>query len=201
MNLGFLASHNGSNMQAIVDACKRGELRARPAVVISNNSGSGALERARQEGIAALHLSGATHPGASALDGAIVNALQAHDVDVVILAGYMKKLGPQTLARFAGRILNIHPSLLPKFGGQGMYGRRVHEAVIAAGDSVTGVTVHLVDEEYDTGLILAQAQVPIEPDDSADTLAARVLRTEPRLFSATLQRVVEGKLALSRSER
>jgi len=188
-------------MQAIVDACKRGELRARPAVVISNNSGSGALERARQEGIAALHLSGATHPGASALDGAIVNALQAHDVDVVILAGYMKKLGPQTLARFAGRILNIHPSLLPKFGGQGMYGRRVHEAVIAAGDSVTGVTVHLVDEEYDTGLILAQAQVPIEPDDSADTLAARVLRTEHRLFSATLQRVVEGKLALSRSER
>lgn len=201
MNLGFLASHNGSNMQAVVDACNRGDLGARPAVVISNNSGSGALERARREGISAVHLSGTTHPGPGALDSAIVDALQAHEVDMVVLAGYMKKLGPRTLACFTGRILNIHPSLLPRFGGQGMYGRRVHEAVIEAGESVTGVTVHLVDEGYDTGRILAQAHVAVEADDNPDTLAARVLRIEHQLFASTLQRVVEGELELFGPER
>ncbi|NQT14327.1 MAG: phosphoribosylglycinamide formyltransferase [Planctomycetes bacterium] len=156
MNIGFLASHNGSNMQAIVDACKTGGLQASPAVVISNNGGSGALARARQEGIPWHHLSCKTHPDPEALDQAILEAMLKHVVDVVVLAGYMRKLGPRVLARFAGRILNVHPALLPRFGGKGMYGMHVHEAVVAAGETESGVSIHVVDAEYDTGPVIAR---------------------------------------------
>ncbi len=197
MNIGFLASHNGSNMQAIIDACRSGSLQAEPAVVISNNGGSGALARAAKEGIAHYHLSGKTHPDPIALDQAILPDLRRHAVDVVILAGYMKMLGQETLSHFAGRILNVHPALLPKFGGGGMYGMRVHEAVIAAGEKESGVTIHLVDAEYDTGPIVAQARLPVEPTDTAETLAARVLELEHTFFVETLQRVAIGDLRLS----
>ena len=196
MNIGFLASHNGSNMQAIIDACRAGALQASPAVVISNNSGSGALARAKQEGIPAYHLSGKTHPRPGELDQAILNAMLKHAVDIVVLAGYMKKLGPRTLARFAGRILNIHPALLPKFGGKGMYGTHVHEAVIAAGETQSGVSIHLVDAEYDTGPVVAQARVPVEPTDTPETLAARVLEREHTFFPETLQKIVAGETTL-----
>lgn len=196
MRIGFLASHNGSNMQAIITACKTGDLPATPAVVISNNSESGALARARREGIPAYHLSGTTHPAPGALDAAILEALRRHDVEVVVLAGYMKKLGPLTLAAYRGRILNIHPALLPKYGGPGMYGGHVHAAVLAAGERESGATVHLVDADYDTGPILAQARVRVEPGDTAETLAARVLIQEHRLFPETLRRIATGELKL-----
>jgi folate-dependent phosphoribosylglycinamide formyltransferase PurN len=123
LHLGFLASHGGSNMQAIINACKEGRLDARPCVVISNNSESMALQRAKNEGIPAYHLSLQTHPDPAVLDRAILEVLRRRGVDTVILAGYMKKLGPHTLQAYRGRILNIHPALLPMFGGQGMYGR------------------------------------------------------------------------------
>lgn len=196
LRLGFLASHNGSNMQAIVDACREGRLSAAPVLVISNNSQSGALRRAETEGIAARHISAVTHPGSGEEDAAVVGALQAHDVDLVVLAGYMKRLGPVTLSTFAGRILNIHPSLLPKFGGQGMYGRHVHEAVIEAGERESGVTIHLVDGEYDTGPVIEQRAVPVMPGDDAASLAARVLEEEHRFFAATLQKIATGEIAL-----
>lgn len=195
LRLGFLASHGGSNMQAIIDACKAGRLDAVPRVVISNNSEAVALQRARAEGIPQYHISAASHPGA-AEDAAILQALRAHDVDTVVLAGYMKKLGPLALAAFRGRILNIHPALLPRHGGQGMYGKRVHEAVLHAGDRVTGVTVHLVDDQYDHGSILAQCEVPVMAGDTADSLAERVLRQEHRLYAETLQRISQGLIAL-----
>ncbi|MBN1676666.1 MAG: phosphoribosylglycinamide formyltransferase [Kiritimatiellae bacterium] len=198
MNLGFLASHNGSNMQSIIDACKAGTLQAVPALVISNNSKSGALERARKESIPCAHISGATHGSAEGEDEAILDALQAHNVDVVVLAGYMKKLGPKTLAHYAGAILNIHPALLPKFGGEGMYGIRVHQAVLAAGEKESGPTVHVVDAEYDKGPILAQRRVPVLPDDTPETLAARVLEQEHRIYPETLQRIVTGEIRLPR---
>jgi phosphoribosylglycinamide formyltransferase-1 len=134
MRLGFLASHRGSNMQAVIDACRDGRLHATPAVAICNNRDAEALERAQREGIPAYHLSGVTHPDGGALDAAILDALTRHAADVIVLAGYMKKLGARTIARYRGRIVNVHPALLPKFGGQGMYGARVHEAVLAAGD-------------------------------------------------------------------
>ena len=183
-------------MQAIIDACKEKRLDAEPSVVISNNSDSTSLERARREGIPAYHLSGATHPEPAQLDAAILNALQKHKVDLAILAGYMKLLGPQTLAQYRGRILNIHPALLPKFGGKGLYGRLVHEAVLAAGEKVTGVTIHLVDENYDRGPIVAQCEVPVLQGDTPDSLAARVLVHEHQFFTETLQKIVQGEIAL-----
>ena len=198
MNIGFLASHGGSNMQAIIDACKAGRLNAKAAVVISNNSDSRALERAKTEGIPNYYLSGKTHPDPDDLDRAIMDTLILHKVDVVALAGYMKKLGPKTLAHFRGRILNIHPALLPKFGGKGMYGIHVHEAVLAAGEKESGVTVHLVDEEYDRGPILAQVSVPVMPGDTPEALAERVLVQEHILYSATLQRIATGEIILDK---
>jgi phosphoribosylglycinamide formyltransferase-1 len=194
--LGFLASHGGSNMQAIIDACKDDRLSAEPAVVIGNNSGSKALARARREGIPAYHLSGKTHPEPEDLDAAILDALQRHEVDLVILAGYMRLLGSKTLTAYQGRVLNIHPALLPRFGGKGLYGPAVHEAVLASGDRVTGVTVHVVDEQFDSGPILAQTKVPVEDGDTAESLAARVLIQEHLLFVETLQRIESGELEL-----
>jgi len=196
MNLGFLASHNGSNMQAIIDACKSGALPAKPVLVISNNGDSGALSRARQESIPHCHLSAQTHPSPVLLDQAILDALLAQEVDVVVLAGYMKKLGEKTLARYAGAILNIHPALLPKFGGQGMYGIRVHEAVLAAGEKESGITIHLVDEEYDRGAIIAQEKVAVLPDDTPQSLAERVLRLEHASFPQVLGKIARGEISL-----
>lgn len=194
MNLGFLASHNGSNMQAIIDACKSGALQATPAVVISNNADSGALARAKREGIAHYHLSAKTHPLPDLLDQMILDALLAHGVDIVVLAGYMRKLGEKTLARYVGAIVNVHPALLPKFGGQGMYGLRVHEAVLAAGETESGATIHLVDGEYDTGAIIAQERVPVLPDDTPESLAERVLRVEHAIFPRVLQQIALGEV-------
>jgi phosphoribosylglycinamide formyltransferase-1 len=194
--LGLLASGRGSNLQAIIDACRAGDLGAVPAVAISNNAGAEALARARQAGIPAFHLSATTHPDPGALDRAIDDCLRRHRVDLVILAGYMKKLGPRTLGAFAGRVLNIHPALLPKFGGQGMYGRRIHEAVIAAGERETGITVHLADEEYDRGPILAQRRIPVLASDTAESLAARVLAEEHAFYVEVLRDVLAGRIKL-----
>jgi phosphoribosylglycinamide formyltransferase-1 len=196
LKLGFFASHEGTNMQAIIDAYNDGRLDAKPCVVISNNSKSGAIQRAEREGIPYYHLSGKTHPVFKELDEAILNALKAHDVDLVILAGYMKKIGPQTLAAYEGKIINIHPALLPKYGGKGMYGKYVHEAVLASGDKVTGVTIHVVDAIYDHGPIIAQCEMPTFDGDTVETLSHRVLKREHEFFAETLQKISEGKIKL-----
>ncbi len=176
--LAILASGEGTTLQALLDAIGTDRLRTQIVVVISNNSGSGALRRARDAGIATAHLSSQTHPDPDQLDQAILDALSAANADWVLLAGYLKKLGPRVLARYRGRIVNTHPALLPKFGGPGMYGHRVHEAVLGAGEVETGVSVHLVETEYDTGPVLAQCRVPVLPGDTAATLAARVQARE-----------------------
>ena len=196
MKLGFLASGSGTNMQAIVDACRDGRLPAEPAVAVGNNSRSRALERARRLGIPAFHLSSRTHPDPEELDAAIASVLSRCGADLVCLAGYMKLVGPRTLWAFEGRVLNIHPALLPKHGGRGFYGRAVHEAVLASGDTETGATVHLVDGLYDHGPILAQARVPVLAGDTPETLAARVLEQEHRLFPETLRRIAAGEIEL-----
>jgi phosphoribosylglycinamide formyltransferase-1 len=196
MNLGFFASHGGSNMQALIDATKRGELDARPALLISNNRNSQATVRAQQEGMPFLVMNSATHPDFEALDQAMLDALREHEVDLIILAGYMKMIGPKVLEAYDNRILNIHPALLPKFGGHGMFGQHVHKAVLDAGERVTGVTIHLVNSEYDEGRIIAQAEVPVMPDDTVESLAARVLKKEHQFFAKTLQDVASGKLKL-----
>lgn len=196
MNIGFLASHNGSNMKAIIDACNSGELHASPVVVISNNSKSGAIERAIEEGIPYYHISGKNYPDLNDLDHAILTVLTEHLVDIIILAGYMKKLGPETLDHFEGRILNIHPALLPKHGGQGMYGINVHKAVIASGEKESGVSIHIVDENYDAGPIISQSRVPVDLTDTPETLAAKVLLQEHMLYKETLQKIVNEEIKL-----
>jgi phosphoribosylglycinamide formyltransferase-1 len=144
LQIVVLASHEGTTLQAIIDACAQRRIDGRVVAVISNNSGSGALRRAAAAGIETLHLSSVTHSSSDSLDAAICGALQRARADVIFLAGYMKRLGPRTLAAFPARILNTHPALLPKFGGQGMFGDRVFEAVLAAGESESGASVHLV---------------------------------------------------------
>lgn len=196
LSLGVIASHGGTNLQAIIDACADGSLDAEIRVVISNNSRSFALERARRAKIPTAHLSSVTHPDPARLDATIADTLTSHGVELVALAGYMRKLGPRTLSRYHNRILNVHPALLPKFGGHGMYGERVHTAVLAADESVSGVSVHLVDEEYDRGPVIAQSKVPVMPDDTPDTLAARVLEQEHTLYPRTIQRIASGQIDL-----
>ncbi|MFT5132329.1 MAG: phosphoribosylglycinamide formyltransferase-1 [Gammaproteobacteria bacterium] len=196
MNIAFLASHRGSNMQSIIDACKSGLLSATPVVVISNNIDSGALARAKREGIPACHLSSQSFPDEAELDQMIVNSLLQYNTELVVLAGYMKRIGPLVLAAFPGRVINIHPCLLPKYGGQGMYGMRVHEAVIAAGDKESGVTIHVVNDEYDKGAILAQRKVSVEEGDSAESLAQRVLALEHTLYVDTIRNIIAGKVLL-----
>ncbi len=196
MNIAVLASHEGTTLQAVLDACAAGTIAARVALVIGNNAASGSLRRARLAQVETLHLSGATHPDAQELDRALCAALVERRIDVVLLAGYMKRLGPITLARFAGRILNTHPALLPKFGGQGMYGAKVHRAVLASGERMSGASIHLVDGEYDTGPLLAQVRVPVDPEDTEETLAARVQEAERTLVVQVLADVASGKRQL-----
>lgn len=197
LKIGVLASHGGSNMQAIIDAIEAGRLDARVVLVISNNSGSGALERARKHGLPWRHLSGATLPDAGRLDAAICEALEEARADVVVvLAGYMKKIGPRTLEAFEGRILNIHPALLPRHGGPGMYGIHPHESVLAAGDTESGATVHVVDARYDEGPILKQRRVPVLPGDTPETLQKRVLAEEHRIYAEVLDDIVGGRISL-----
>ena len=195
MRIAALASHAGSTLQAVIDACESGELAAEVVLVISNNSCAGALTRAHKHNINTLHISSTTHSDEVARDDAMVSALADAGADWILLAGYMKKLGPQTLSAYRSRIINTHPALLPKYGGQGFYGRKVHAAVLAAGDQETGATVHLVDAEYDSGPILSQVQVPVKKDDDIIALEERVKAAERNLIIATLAELTTGEPA------
>lgn len=196
LRIGFFSSHGGSNMQTIINACKEEKLDGEPCVVISNNSDSTALTRAKSEGIPYYYRSPKTHCDFDELDGEILNILRKYSVNIIVLVGYMKKIGPKVLKEYKGRILNIHPSLLPKYGGKEMYGDRVHEAVIGNKEKVTGVTVHIIDEEYDNGSIINQCEVPVYEEDTVDILASRVLKKEHEIFVETLQKISEGKIKL-----
>lgn len=192
--IAVLASHAGTVLQAIIDGCGDARLTADICLIISNNSRSGAAQRAEHHQIPFRHLSGQTHSDPAALDAAVLGALVEHRADLVFLAGYMKKLGPRTLEHFQGRILNTHPALLPKFGGLGMYGARVHAAVLAAGDRVTGVSLHRVEGEYDTGPVIAQCEVPVLPGDDVEALSARVQTRERSFVVETLAQIARGEL-------
>ena len=189
MRLAVLASHEGTTLQAIIDAFPRDVV-----AVISNNAESGALARARAAGIPAYHVSSRTHPDPDALDDAIATTLRDSGAEIVVLAGYMRKIGPRTLAAFRARIVNTHPALLPKYGGQGMYGLHVHRAVLASGDAVTGASVHWVDAEYDTGAVIDRCEVPVVAGDTPETLAARVQTHERALLVGVLARLSRGEI-------
>jgi phosphoribosylglycinamide formyltransferase 1 len=191
--IAVFGSGRGSNFQAILDAAHRGDLPGISfALVVSNNSDAGILAIARAHGIPALHCSRKAFSDDAVFEAALLEALRSRGAEAIALAGYMKKVPPGVIAAYRGRILNIHPALLPRFGGQGMYGIRVHEAVLASRERESGATVHLVDEEYDRGVILLQQRVPVLPGDTPETLAARVLDAEHRVYPEALRRFAEA---------
>lgn len=181
--LAILASGGGTNLQAILEHLDAlGADRAAEVVLVASDRGEAkALERARLRGIPTAVIERPT-------DGrALVALLAAHEVDLIALAGYLRRVPDDVTRRWRGALVNVHPALLPRFGGKGMYGRRVHEAVLASGDRESGATVHFVDEAYDGGAIIAQERVAVEPGDTADTLAARVLAVEHQLYPRAVQ--------------
>ena len=187
LKIGVMASGGGSNFKAIIDHIGEGDLEAQCKFLITNNAGCGAVSHAHEYGIPVYHISGKTHPVAADYETAMMEVLNKYDVDLLILAGYMKALPVCMIQRMPDRILNIHPSLLPKYGGKGFWGIHVHEAVVAAHDKESGATVHLVSEEIDKGTILAQTKVPVMSDDTPEVLAARVLEQEHNLYWKTIR--------------
>ena len=190
--VAVLASGGGSNFGAIFEylAALGDRRRADVALVLSNRTTCGALERARSRGVEALTLE-SPDDGVSFLE-----LLRERAIDLVVLAGYLRLVPPLVTRSYRGRMLNVHPALLPAFGGLGMYGQRVHQAVLDAGARVSGATVHFVDEQYDQGAILAQWPVPVFEEDDAHALAARVLRVEHALYPRVVNAVASGAAAL-----
>ncbi|HEX7121418.1 MAG TPA: phosphoribosylglycinamide formyltransferase [Gemmatimonadaceae bacterium] len=192
VRIGVLASGSGSNFQAVVDHFATGAAAAvaQVALLASDRAGAGALDRARTHGIASEVLD------ATGRTTGLLRVLERHEVDLVVLAGYLRLVPAEVIAAFRGRIVNVHPALLPAFGGPGMYGHRVHEAVLAHGARLSGVTVHFVDEEYDRGPIIAQWPVPVLPGDTPDSLAARVLPVEHLLYPRVVEALASGRVRL-----
>jgi len=184
----------GTNMQAIIDACRSGKVNGEVALVIGVKDDAPAMERASSQGIPTTAISPKTYTSAEDYDNAVFNALQSSSIDLICLAGYMRVLGQNVVDAYRDRIMNVHPALIPSFCGKGMYGHHVHEAVIARGVRFTGVTVHFVDEDYDTGPIILQSIVPVEQDDTPDTLAARVLISEHQTYTDAIALFAQGRV-------
>ena len=196
MNIAVFASHSGSDLQAIIDGCKNDKISATVAVVISNNGDSMALQRANNEKIPNFHMSAKKYGNEEILATEIMTVLDKYSIDMIFLAGYMRMLHVSILEKYNNRIFNIHPALLPKFGGKGMYGINVHTAVIEAKEKETGVTIHRVNAEYDSGEIVAQTKVAVAEGDTPETLAARVLEREHEFLVEVISDIVNGKIIL-----
>jgi len=182
LKICVFASGGGTNLQALIESVRAGRVKGDVCAVISNNSGALALERARNAGIAAYHISSRKYPEPEQSLKALFDVTDRHQINLVVLAGYMKLLPLVFIRRFRCRIINIHPALLPKFGGKGMYGINVHKAVLESREKLSGATVHFVDEVYDHGPILIQRTVPVYPDDTPEALAVRVLEIEHQIL-------------------
>lgn len=178
IKLAVLVSGSGSNLQALIDACALDDFPAEIAVVISNKADAHGLERAKTANIPTHVINHREHDGREGFDAALVACLKDYDVDLICLAGFMRILTPVFIDAFEGRILNTHPSLLPKHGGEGMYGNNVHAAVLKAGDTISGCSIHEVIVDVDQGPVIIQKTVPVEANDTVETLAARVLERE-----------------------
>jgi len=196
MNIAFLSSYNGSAAHAITDACLSGDIIASPVLLITNNPKASALEWAENKGLKTAVMNRNTHSDIDALDQAIADKLQDHKINLVCCSGYMKLIGKRTIDAVQGRILNVHPALLPQYGGQGMYGRHVHEAVKQSGDKQTGATIHQVNNEYDKGKILLQKTISIQPTDTTDIIEQNVKDIEPSLYIETISRIIKGDITL-----
>ncbi|ABB23319.1 phosphoribosylglycinamide formyltransferase [Pelodictyon luteolum] len=188
--LAVFCSGTGSNFMAVHKAIAERRLQAEIVLCISNRSQCGAMEFARRKGIDTLHISEKQFNGQEEFARAMIQALEAYGIETILLAGYMRKIPAEVTVAYRGNILNIHPALLPKFGGEGMYGIHVHTAVLAAGEQQSGASVHFVDEEYDRGEILLQGTVPVMEGDTPETLAARVLECEHRIYPEALEKLL-----------
>lgn len=199
LRIGILLSGKGrgSNMQALIDACRDGRIPGEVALVVSTTPGAPALERAAAAGVPHRQIRAKDHPSQEALDAALAEAFTAAGAELICLAGYMRLLSPVFLDRFPERVINVHPGLLPAFGGPGFYGHHVHEAVLESGTRFSGVTVHFADAEYDHGPIIAQRVVPVEEDDTAETLAARVLAVEHQLYPEVVRLFAENRVQVT----
>ncbi len=196
LQIGFLASHGGSGMRAVLAAAEAGALSAEGVLMISNNEKAEAHRVAAEFGVPSITLNAKRAGSEEALDVAIADALSRAGAELVVLSGYMRMIGPETLKRFPRRMLNIHPALLPKFGGKGMYGDLVHKAVLAANESASGATVHLVDDQYDHGDVLMRREVPVLPGDDLAALRARVRAVEGSLYVEALGAIASGAIRL-----
>ncbi len=193
MKIAFLASHNGSAAKAIAAACINGVLLAAPVLLISNNPDSKALDWAKELGLktAVINAKNAADP-----DQTIADLLHDHAIDLAVCSGYMKLIGPKTIETMHGAILNTHPALLPKHGGKGMYGRFVHQAVFDNKDTETGITIHLVDGEYDRGRVLAQKRLPVANGEPVESIEEKVKSAEPDFYIETISKILSGEISL-----
>lgn len=185
--LVVFASGSGTNFQSLIDAIEEGKLSAKINGLITDKPDIGSIERAKDNGIPYKVIAPSSFNNESEFAKALIDQLKTWNTDLIVLAGYLKMIPYQVIDKFENRILNIHPSLLPKYGGKGFYGLNVHRAVIENKEPVSGCTVHLVNEEFDKGPILAQTEVPILPDDTPEKLAARILKQEHKLLPATVE--------------
>ena len=187
LKIGVLASGGGTNLQAIIDACRNKKIAAVVAMVISNKENAFALERAKKHNIMGVFID----PKKCDFNREAIKVLEKQNVDLVCLAGFLLKLSRVFIKKYAGKILNIHPALLPKFGGEGMYGINVHKAVLESGEKTSGCTVHFVDEKYDHGKIILQKKVKVFINDTPETLQNRVLKQEHKLYPEAIGKVTE----------
>ncbi|MDR0978126.1 MAG: phosphoribosylglycinamide formyltransferase [Endomicrobium sp.] len=196
IRLTVLASGSGSNMQSIVNACNFGILKGLAAVVlvISNNADALVLERAKKEGIKSVCIDRKNFKDEESFNEAILCEIRCVKTNLICLAGYLKMIGRSVLREYSGRVLNIHPALLPKFGGKGMYGHFVHEAVVKAGEKKSGATVHFADEKYDSGRIILQKEIAISDEDTPVDVAKKVLGIEHQLYPQAIKKVIEENL-------
>ncbi|TAY55527.1 phosphoribosylglycinamide formyltransferase [Rhizobium leguminosarum] len=194
LRIAFLASNNGTSFRAVYEAIQSDKLDATAVLLVTNKNHSPAFAFAEEHGVPSFHIP--TKGVEADADKRLQETLVGYGADLVVLSGYLRKLGPLTLETFKGRILNVHPGLLPKYGGLGMYGRKVHQAVLDNKERSTAATIHLVDAQYDHGLTIATEVVPIDAADDISSLEIRVMEAECVLFVETIRRIIGGQLPL-----
>lgn len=191
VKIAVLVSGSGTNLQTLIDAQANHALKGEIVLVISNRKSAFALERAKNTGIKALHLSRKSFESDQAFDSFLLKTLQNHAIELIVLAGYLRILSPELTRAYPNRIINIHPSLLPDFGGEGFYGMHVHQAVHASGARKSGATVHFVNEGIDTGPIILQKEIPLEPNWTPEDIQAAVLKIEHQLLPKAVSLICE----------
>lgn len=194
MKISFLASHGGSAAKHIITAIRKGNLDAQIGIVITNNRNSEIYNWCTENAVDVIYLSGNTHPLEEEKDKAIYQKLQAAGTNLIVLSGYMKKIGPITLSEYSNKILNIHPSLLPKHGGKGLFGDKVHESVLRSGDRKSGATVQFINEEYDEGPIILQKTIDVEEGETIASLKTKVQAIEGNLYLSSIKQIIQSDI-------